>query len=44
MTDDEKKLPLNAPAEKESEKKDAGAQVCCGWNAACGQLTTGMLR
>ena len=35
-TNPEEKKPLDAPAEKEGEKKDAGAQGGCGWSYTSG--------
>ena len=39
-TNPEEKKPLDAPSEKECEKKDAGAQMICGysWAGGCSQL------
>ncbi len=39
-TNPEEKKPLDAPTEKESEKKDAGAQGVCGYSyyVSCNQL------
>ena len=44
--DSEEKKPLDAPAEKEGEKKDAGAQADCGlsYTLGCGMHTMGMTR